>query len=48
MRDSITRIPENLILYIWDINCATLFLKTVIDILDMCVIILKEAYTTLF
>lgn len=26
---------------------ATLFLKTVIDILDMCVIILKEAYTTL-
>lgn len=27
---------------------ATLFLKTVIDILDMCVIILKEAYTTLF
>ena len=27
---------------------ATLFLKTVIDILDMCVIILKEAYNTLF
>lgn len=27
---------------------ATLFLKTVIAILDLCVIILKEAYSTLF